>query len=72
MVMIHRQFDGRLFRSVTGIKTDLSETLDEELNFLLSTATRRLRALQLTDTETTILKAFLLFFTGIVHIFIYY
>jgi len=67
--MIHRQFDGRLFRSLRGITTDFSETLDEELNLLLSTATRRLRALQLTDTETIVLKAFILFFTGKLHPF---
>ena len=66
---IHRQLDGRHFRSFTGITTDLSETLDEELTFLLSTATRRLRTLQLTDAETTLLKAFILFFAGIVHLF---
>ena len=67
IVMIHREFDSRLFRSFTGITTDLSETLDEQLRVLLSTTTRRLRALRLTDTETAILKAFVLFSTGSFH-----
>ena len=63
----HRQYDGRLFRSFARSRTDddLSQTLDDQLTHLLRTAIRRLRALQLTDTETTILKALLLFCTGI-------
>jgi len=69
MVRIHRQFDGRLLRSLAGTTADLSDTLDDELCLLLSTAMQRLRALQLTDTETTVLEAFLLFCTGTLHLF---
>ena len=65
IVTIQRQFDGGLLGSVAETSTDLTEALGEELCLQLSTATRLLRALQLTDTETTILKAFILFFTGI-------
>jgi len=63
--MVHRQFDGRRFRSFAGITVDLSESWNEELSSLLSTATRRLRALQLNDSETAILKGLVLFCTGI-------
>ena len=66
IVTVHRQFDER--RPCGGCTADdLCQTLDDELTQLLGTATRRLRALQLTDTDTTILKAFLLFFAGTVH-----
>jgi len=62
IVMIHAELDGHLFSSAAGVTgTDRSATLDEELCFVLSTAARRLQALQLTETETTILKAFILF-----------
>ena len=65
MVSIERQLAGDLFSSAAAVSTGLSETLSDELRFQLSTATRRLRALQLDDAETTILKAFILFLTGV-------
>lgn len=67
MVTRHKAFNSRYrcFTAFNGFTFDLVKAVGEEFSNILFTVANRLQSLKLTDEETFVLKAYVIFFTGI-------